>query len=593
MSTPFREVSLPRPVRLPESPPPAIPAPEALAAALRGDSSQLELSSRRVRVLLTGVGGLIRLEGDGSALLASLTAEGAAGANLLLGPRTASRECYSPGGGLRESVLIPEALPGAVVQWTWTGAAPSAGLRLSAELLPAAVPGEAPAEGGVALHRAPGLLWIARDGAGVLLHAPGQGSVPEVRDQDGRLLLTWTLDRVTPGDPVTLLVQGAPPEGAWPSLTALAGVDAHHLRGEAAARGEDDPGLALETGVDALDTGTLRVRGLLRDRLLTPPGSSAGLHPLVAPPRGGSGREELAGAGWLGTAAAPAWFAMGALAAGEWEAARAGLTIPPGDDPRDLLPWALAMARWTAWTGDSGPLQRAADRLAGALEAASASSHIPPAWTASVRRAVAAAAEAAGLTQLASTGPGAPASMGGRRLPVLGAAWEALPLPLADGRANVPVAARLAEALGVREGLEGAFQDPGMHTRAVAPFLAGGLVHGVMGAVPDATYGRLTLSPLLPPHWTRFRARGIRCGEGELEMAFRREGPHVRWTLRPGQGSVPLMVIFEPWQPLQRLRSLRVDGEDAELDVDGQEEWSRVRLQLPVDRERVVEAYGE
>jgi len=209
----------------------------------------------------------------------------------------------------------------------------------------------------------------------------------------------------------------------------------------------------------------------------------------------------------------------------------------------------------------------------------------------SVRNAVAAAAEAAGLSSLASRA-GASASSGGRRLPVVGAASEPLPLLLADGRADVPVATRLAEALAVREGLEGACRDPAGDTRAMAPFVSGGLVHGVLGAVPDATYGRLTLSPLLPPHWTRFGARGIRCGEGELEMAYGREGPHVRWTLRPGQGSVPLMVIFEPWQPIRRIGSLRVDGEEAELDVDGQDGWSRVRLQLPVDRERVVEAYG-
>jgi len=116
---------------------------------------------------------------------------------------------------------------------------------------------------------------------------------------------------------------------------------------------------------------------------------------------------------------------------------------------------------------------------------------------------------------------------------------------------------------------------------------------GVLGAVPDAAYGRLTLSPLLPAHWTRFTARGVRAGEGALEVAYDRDGEYVRWTLRPLEGSVPLMVVFEPWQPLSRLRSVRVDGAPAELDVLEQEGWSRVKVQLPADAVRVLELQGE
>ena len=96
----------------------------------------------------------------------------------------------------------------------------------------------------------------------------------------------------------------------------------------------------------------------------------------------------------------------------------------------------------------------------------------------------------------------------------------------------------------------------------------------------------------MPAHWTAFTARGIRAGEGGLDLDFRRTGRAVRWTLSPVAGSVPLMLVFQPWQPVGGLPEVRVDGADAEVEVRGTGKWRRIALQLPLDGVRTVEVYG-
>ncbi|HSG48244.1 MAG TPA: hypothetical protein VLA43_10560, partial [Longimicrobiales bacterium] len=184
------EVALPRAVRLPAGAVPPIPPPQALVHAARAGAEVHDLAARRVRVLLSGTRGVERVEGDGIPLAAALGIHGATGANLLVGPRGARRECFAPAGGLLETVQLPEALPGILIQWTPAGAPPSRGgrLLLSACLLPLAAD---TAE--VRFHRAPGLLWVARGDTGVLLTLPGVGAVPDLRLRNGEILVEWDL----------------------------------------------------------------------------------------------------------------------------------------------------------------------------------------------------------------------------------------------------------------------------------------------------------------------------------------------------------------------------------------------------------------
>ncbi|HSG46385.1 MAG TPA: hypothetical protein VLA43_01100, partial [Longimicrobiales bacterium] len=364
---------------------------------------------------------------------------------------------------------LPDALPGILVQWRAQSPGGSVPLRLTAVLLP---PTDAPAAGSATLrfHAAPGLLWVARGDAGVLLCVPGAGAVPEIRTRDGEILLDWDLSFGSPGAPLTLLLQAAPPEGVWPALAALAGATAHHRRGEAASLGDGEPGVTLEAGVEEMDSGVRWIRAWTRDRLLTVPGVAPGMHGPPASSRSGAGGlsddpvVHLPGeaAGWLLPGSEAAWLVMGSAVSGDWEAGRAALSGLGWDSPRVALLSALALARWTAWTGEARPLVEHGPQLAAVLAPHGLPDGVEPEVVTEIRRAVMAAAEAAEATGAAMSvlresgeppatrnAPGTPG--GGRRLPVVGARAGAVPpLVLRPGREGVPVEVRLREALEVR-----------------------------------------------------------------------------------------------------------------------------------------------
>jgi hypothetical protein len=135
--------------------------------------------------------------------------------------------------------------------------------------------------------------------------------------------------------------------------------------------------------------------------------------------------------------------------------------------------------------------------------------------------------------------------------------------------------------------------DPTVLEEGVGATAALELVEGMLGALPDATFSRLALSPLLPPSWTAFRVGGVRTGEGILQLDYRREADRAVWTLVPREGSVPLTAIFRPWMPWSRLRAIRVDDQEAALDVEALGGWTRLQVQIPVDGEHTVEVVGE
>lgn len=609
MSLTLRRVSLPQRVRLPTTPGP-LAGPEVLAHPTPAHGSPFELSARRVRVIYSGSGGVELLEADGQALLARVAMAGAVGANLLVGPRTARRECFVQGASLVETLQLPEALPGVALQWLPAPSpeGTSIPLRISAELFPEADSGEGGAGSDtIRVHSDSGILWVARGDRGILLHAPGCSSVPALHARDGRIILSWEPVGIPEGDPVTLLVQAAPPEASWSSLTALAGTVAHHRRGEAAAWGDDEPGVTLASGVQEIDCGLRWSRSWIRHRLRSTPGRPADTHPLPELGRGLRTEsapplvqlmEELE---WAGSSAAAAWFVMGSAASGDWEAGRAALG-GIGGHGHALTPLAaLALARWTAWTGEGGPLRECLPGLLALFEDPSNPGALAEPVRRGIQNVVASAAEAAELPELvraardgwATAQAGSAPAPPGRQLPMVDADFAGPSPHVMPGRNGIPVPDRLQEALAVREGLGAVARAPVAGTLSGSPLLALALVEGVMGAIPDATFGRVTLSPLLPPNWTRLTVSGIRCGEGALGVSYERDGGLVRWTLRPELGSVPLMTVFEPWQPLVGVRAVTVDGAPAELDRVSEGGWTRIAVQIPVDGVRVVEVEGE
>lgn len=574
---------LPDSLRLPSTPVAPIPAPEALVFPSRADGREWAMSGRRARARITGVRGVRAVEGDGALLTGAVEVVGATGANALLSPRTTRREVMIPGGGLHETVVVPEALPGVVLQWVPSASGPR---ELPLRIV---VPGP-PDDGRI--HTGPGLQWIGRGDAGVLLLTPGCEAPPELRRDGEEWVVRWNLPLGQGA--VSLLVMAAPEGIRWASPTALAGAAAHYRRGEIMARGEGEPGVELDTGVEAMDRGILWTRAWLRGRLLTPPGSPPGMHSVGDLARVGEGLLDGAGE----AADAPAWLARAATATGDWEAARGALSALQWDTPWRRLHASLALARYTAWTADGRPLEAAADEVRSCFGEPSALKAIPEPVAVAVWETVQAAAEAVEISALSGLPrPTPPPADRPRALPVLGSGTPpaTIPTPSAEhpwlsrlGFAQSPgTVARARAALGEVSA------DPTALGQGLGVTAALELVEGMLGAIPDATFSRLALSPLLPPSWTAFRVGGVRTGEGILQVDYHREEDRAVWTLIPREGSVPLTAIFRPWMPWSRLQSVRVDDQEAALDIETLGGWTRLQVQIPVDGEHTVEVVGQ
>jgi hypothetical protein len=563
------------------------------------------LAGRRAAALGTERRGVTASQADGLLLtgpirLTTPDGEAPAAANVVLAPRVLRRELAPPGATLSERIVLPAALPGLVVQWraagpgTWSG-------RIEVDLPPASAGSGRHVTDGGTLRVAGG----PGDLSGCVLHVEPPTAwrldAPERRRAVAEV-------RIAPGEPVTLLISAVDASGRLPALGPLAAVATHVRSADAEVTGA--PGLRLTTGVRELDEGVAWTRAVLRAAA-----GRAGPAP-VLPPAGIEGPELEA---LLGTPATRAWTVLGCLAAGEVDAAGAALD-ELGDHPLDRL----AAAEWTAWTGQAGPLRRHLDAVLAGRE---------PAHEPGLRRLVTArladAAEALGerdrATELrkritAEWAPGGPsgptvtlpslgrAPAGSLAAAALGESESARPR-LPEGPADpihplAPLLARVRYALGepedafalLRPALGSPVRDgPGIPVLTPA-LVAWALVTGLLGARPDAAFGRLRLAPSLPAAWSRFSAEGLRVGEATLDLDYAREdapeGARHTWRFRPTAGAVPLMLVLEPTLPLGLVSSVLVDDHPAQVDATVRGRRVIVHLQLPLDSERSVTVHG-
>jgi hypothetical protein len=117
---------------------------------------------------------------------------------------------------------------------------------------------------------------------------------------------------------------------------------------------------------------------------------------------------------------------------------------------------------------------------------------------------------------------------------------------------------------------------------AIAP-----LVHGMLGAEPDAPKGRLRLRPQLPDAWDRLEVRNLRMGEASVRLRWERDGSTQTFVLEQEEGPVPIRLVVEPVLP-GRLVGARIDGQPARLEPRPFGERVVVPVQLVLDHERVV-----
>ncbi|HUE77232.1 MAG TPA: hypothetical protein VMM83_04760 [Longimicrobiales bacterium] len=220
------------------------------------------------------------------------------------------------------------------------------------------------------------------------------------------------------------------------------------------------------------------------------------------------------------------------------------------DEPDATPLYLLLAARYLAWTGDLGFLRREWPRILRAHEGCRASESPE--------------------TQSA------------------GGATLALALPeLAD-------AAEAIGERGVAEKLRGTHGAAGLPTAApydpadCGPPRITDLVHGILGAEPDATRGRLVLRPVPPPSWHRFRVSGLAVGDTSVTLDYRRSDAVHTFRLVQDRGAAPLQLILEASLPGSGLRSAIVDGVAAALDARRDRDRIVVPVQVVLDHAREV-----
>ncbi|NNK61693.1 MAG: hypothetical protein HKO98_00660, partial [Gemmatimonadetes bacterium] len=173
-------------------------------------------------------------------------------------------------------------------------------------------------------------------------------------------------------------------------------------------------------------------------------------------------------------------------------------------------------------------------------------------------------------------------TVGGRGLPTVGATGPAWP-------ADRPDDGPTSSWDGVRADLATLRRGGPTGEIALAADTLDRLVRSALGVEPDAAYGRLTLRPAFPTHWNAFEASGLALADARLGFTWDRTGALHRFRLRQTAGGAPITWILEPWLFGSGLTSARVDGEPAELDAVPDGGGVRPRIQLPAERERVVE----
>jgi len=94
---------------------------------------------------------------------------------------------------------------------------------------------------------------------------------------------------------------------------------------------------------------------------------------------------------------------------------------------------------------------------------------------------------------------------------------------------------------GLEERAAGACPD---HAASAAMVIAP-LVEGLLGVVPDAPHGRLTIAPQLPEVWDRLEVLGLRCGETVCDLKLRKRSGMLSLAIRRTQGP-PLRVTVAP-----------------------------------------------
>jgi hypothetical protein len=609
-----------------------VPAPgdvePELAIVTTGSRRPLRLDGRRATLHATESGSISEIRFDGEALVGPLDGIGGTVANVLVSPGRVRRERVGPTGSFVETCLVAPTLPLIAIHWS-----DASSCRLSVTILPdAMVVRHRSADGAVTLrgdgdHRLLTLALVGEEGASWSL---------EPREEGGVVVQT---DPVA--GPRTLVMAYGTPETVRTALAGAAHLGTHEAR---STRVPETSLLGLDTGSHDLDEAvawlsTRLYHGIRRSDHGAGPTHGSDALAWLWTGLGASAIGDEEGAvvcamrlDDLGQSSAASLIAgRVALTTGRSDLAvrlaeATLLATPPASEDDDLrrvacgtLADALRYAAPEAFVDRLRAEARAPETLRTPVSGARGPG---PVRLPTVRSGAVSGAERdrpsdAGHESAASRGdpsdpqPGAwlaglldgrpsPPGIGGRGpLPAaFGApsssgpasaarAWELLATDPPRGWA----AWRAELMAGFPHGPWGSgswdpLDDPS--PPATAGLLLAGMVHGWLGAFPDAPVGRLALAPAVPAHVTRFRVTRIPVGDVRVALRFERNGELLRFDLEAERGRVPPFVALSLRLP-GRVGEVRVDGAPAEPEILPGAHGDEVRLQTPVDGRRSID----
>ena len=113
---------------------------------------------------------------------------------------------------------------------------------------------------------------------------------------------------------------------------------------------------------------------------------------------------------------------------------------------------------------------------------------------------------------------------------------------------------------------------------------------GIMGTLPDAPSGRVTLEPNIPNNLNYFGVRNLRLGLDAVDLLYEKEGGQHCFVIEQSRGRVPLNLILRPNISGTEINRIYIDGEIAELEWWADSKISRVftQVQLYLDQKRTV-----
>jgi hypothetical protein len=118
------------------------------------------------------------------------------------------------------------------------------------------------------------------------------------------------------------------------------------------------------------------------------------------------------------------------------------------------------------------------------------------------------------------------------------------------------------------------------------------LIYGVLGARPDARFGRLRLAPTLPEAWPAASIGPIHLRDASVHLEYRHRDDWYEFRLHQLAGGLPVNVIFEPRLPVRGVSETQVDGSPADLAVEAVGARLAVALQFPLDSPRTLRVRG-